>query len=81
MLEAYIQNPLLIETAPPPTEEASTLDWDTVFAVNYDDINSAIKKNKGCRPQKAGVPAIRLFPVLGQRDFRRLADYSGWRWR
>lgn len=61
MLETYIQNPLLIETSPAPTEEASTLDWDTVFAVNYDDINKAIKKNKGCRPQQLTCPPSGLF--------------------
>ena len=72
MLEAYIQNPLLIETAPPPTEEASTLDWDTVFAVSYDDINSAIKKNKGCRPTHL------VCPPSGYFQFSVNATFGDW---
>lgn len=71
-LETYIQNPLLIETAPTPTEEASTLDWDTVFAVSYDDINSAIKKNKGCRPQKL------ICPPSGYFQFSIDAVFDDW---
>ncbi len=54
------------------THEASTLGWDTVFAVTYEDINEAIVKRKSS-PSKLNIPAG------GPFNFAVTADFADWK--
>lgn len=71
-MQTYIENPLLAEFANLPTEEASTLDWDTVFALNYDELNAAIKKS-GNTPKQLNCPPSGMF------KFAVTATFGDWK--
>jgi len=75
-MQTYSDAVMPPELAAAKTHEATALDWDTVFAVTYDDVNDAIKKRK-LYPPKLKAPASGPFKFTVDADFGSWQMFPG----